>query len=51
MSLILIKLVISIIGIALAGGSFWWNGNMPDPVGPVPFFAGIGLFLFAIILL
>jgi hypothetical protein len=46
-----LKSCLSIGGLLLAGGSFWWNSNMPNPVGPVPFFAGVAAFLFAIIFL
>lgn len=48
---VLLKLLLVLLGLGISVVSFWWNSNMPDPVGPVPFFGGIALFLFAIIVL
>ncbi len=51
MMVLFLKTLLSLIGLAVAAVSFWWNLNMPDPVGPIPVFGGVALFLFAIIVL
>ena len=48
---ILVKLILAIAGLAISVGAFYLNAQTPIQVGPIPFFGGIALFLFAIIVL
>ena len=51
MMILFLKILLSLLGLAVAAVSFWWNLNVPVPVGPIPVFGGVALFLFAIIVL